>query len=456
MAVVTDIIMAGLAGDIPAASSSNDGYLYFETDTLILKRSNGSTWVQVAASPTSGLFVKADGTVAFTGNQSLGSNKITNSADPSSAQDVATKNYVDGIAVNLGKRSRVRVATTANITIATALNNGDTLDGISLVTADLVLVKNQSAPAENGIYVVGVSPARSSEFDTYNEHPGSLIAVQEGTANEDTVWICTSNAGGTLETTAILFSSLGTGSSAVEDLTTAETDTSLVLAPDGAGGVEWVTPVGGGLDPTEVYSTAAATADDDEFDNGSIDGAFVEIAGSTGTVTWSESRHRLIAEFDDNQSQRFKALVKPLTLSDGEAVETLVAEYFSQVQNFPFVGVCLTNGVLTSSLYAYAHLYTSSSPTMILGAIYGAFNAGPSIPWSSFSITPTTPIRLRLYRTSSTVYGISYSVGGSKWILAGSTFNPGFTPSHAGFMVSTYGGTLPSVCAFEYLRKVTP
>lgn len=107
---------------------------------------------------------------------------------------------------NLGRRGTVRAATTANITIATALNNADTLDGVTLATGDLVLVKNQSAPAENGVYEVGVSPARATEFDTWNDHPGALLAVQEGTTQADTLWLCTTNVGGTLNTTAINFS----------------------------------------------------------------------------------------------------------------------------------------------------------------------------------------------------------------------------------------------------------
>jgi hypothetical protein len=103
----------------------------------------------------------------------------------------------------------VRAATTANITISTALNNGDTLDGVTLVTGDLVLVKNQSTTNQNGIYVVGVLPARSAAFDTYDEHPGAIITVEEGTTNADTAWLCTSNVGGTLNTTAIAFTAFG-------------------------------------------------------------------------------------------------------------------------------------------------------------------------------------------------------------------------------------------------------
>jgi hypothetical protein len=125
-------------------------------------------------------------------------------------------------------RQRVRAATTANITISTALNNADTLDGVTLATGDLVLVKNQSAPEQNGIYVVGVSPARSDQFDTYNEHPGTIVTVQEGTANADTAFLCTSNAGGTLNTTAIVFASFGQDTRTV----TAKTADYTVLAGD--------------------------------------------------------------------------------------------------------------------------------------------------------------------------------------------------------------------------------
>lgn len=126
--------------------------------------------------------------------------------------DRYTKSQVDTLintaAANVGKRLTVRVATTASITVSTALNNGDTLDSVVLVTGDAVLVKNQSAPEQNGVWIVGVTPARATEFDTYDEHAGSLIAVQEGTTNADTLWLCTSNKGGTLNTTAIVYSKM--------------------------------------------------------------------------------------------------------------------------------------------------------------------------------------------------------------------------------------------------------
>jgi hypothetical protein len=119
---------------------------------------------------------------------------------------------VDSVAAGLGKRSTVRAASTANITISSALNNGDSLDGVTLADGDLVLVKDQSSAEQNGIYVVGSTPARDDLFDTYDEHPGSLIAIEEGTTNADDLYLCTSNTGGTLDTTAIAYTRVFPGS----------------------------------------------------------------------------------------------------------------------------------------------------------------------------------------------------------------------------------------------------
>ena len=156
--------------------------------------------------------------VTFTGKTITGgtySNIVATSTmagDPTSALHIATKQYVDGLLAGLAKRSNVRVATTANITIATALNNGDSIDGVTLADGDKVLVKSQSSAEQNGIYVVASSPARDSLFDTYDEHVGALIHVEEGSTNGDKLFHCTSNAGGTLDTTAITFANIVPGS----------------------------------------------------------------------------------------------------------------------------------------------------------------------------------------------------------------------------------------------------
>lgn len=127
----------------------------------------------------------------------------------------------------------VRAVATSPITIATALNSGDTIDGVVLSNGDLVLATAQAAPAENGVYTVGVSPSRPTAYDAYDELPGVYFSVMEGTANADTLWVCTSNKGGTIGVTALTISKFQSGlvaATTTEALT--GTSTTVAVTPD--------------------------------------------------------------------------------------------------------------------------------------------------------------------------------------------------------------------------------
>lgn len=154
-------------------------------------------------------FIKRDGTVAMTGALSLGSQLITNLLTPSGNNDAANKAYVDTQVSNLSsiyKYRQARAASTVNILIS---NPGTAIfDGVTLANGESVLLKNQTAPAENGIYVFNGSAAamtRRTDADVWAEFPGSLVAVTEGTAAADSRWFCPVNDGGTLGTTALTY-----------------------------------------------------------------------------------------------------------------------------------------------------------------------------------------------------------------------------------------------------------
>ena len=137
---------------------------------------------------------------APTADVAWGSFKITGLADPASAQDAATKAYVDSVAQGLDVKYSVKAATTANIT----LSGAQTIDGVSIVATDRVLVKNQSTPSGNGIYVAAAGAwTRATDMDAWAEVPGAFVFIEQGTTQSDTGWVCTSDAGGTLGTTAI-------------------------------------------------------------------------------------------------------------------------------------------------------------------------------------------------------------------------------------------------------------
>ena len=148
-----------------------------------------------------------------TGSVSLNSQTITNLSDPVNTQDAATKGFVEATSQGLDVKDSVKVATTANITISTALNSGDSIDGVTLADNDRVLVKDQSTASQNGIYIVGSSPARSSDLAAGADAAGMFTFVEQGTVNADNGFVCTSNKGsavtGTNNLTFAQFSGAG-------------------------------------------------------------------------------------------------------------------------------------------------------------------------------------------------------------------------------------------------------
>jgi len=144
----------------------------------------------------------------MTGAIAMGTNKITGLGTPTDATDAATKSYVDSAAQGIDWKASVRAATTASVTLASGLENGDTLDGVTLATGDRVLVKNQSTGSENGIYVVKASgaPDRSTDADTGAELTASFaVFVEEGTVNADSGYVLTTDGAITVGTTTLTF-----------------------------------------------------------------------------------------------------------------------------------------------------------------------------------------------------------------------------------------------------------
>lgn len=149
-----------------------------------------------------------------TADVDFNSQKIVNLAPPTAGTDAANKNYVDDKVAGLSWKDEVRVATTAAGTLASSFENGDTVDGVTLATGDRILIKDQAAGEENGIYTVNASgaPTRATDADTAAEIQGLAVYVANGTTNQGTRWVNSNTGAITLGTTALTFAQFGGGS----------------------------------------------------------------------------------------------------------------------------------------------------------------------------------------------------------------------------------------------------
>ena len=144
-----------------------------------------------------------------------GARKITSLPNPTSAQDAATKAYVDSAVEGLAWKDSVRVATQANVDLSSP---GATVDGITMSSGDRMLVRAQTADAENGIYIWNgaATPAtRSLDASTADELEQAVVTVEEGTSAGVTYRQTAVNF--TLDTDDVLWSVFGSSAGAASE-----------------------------------------------------------------------------------------------------------------------------------------------------------------------------------------------------------------------------------------------
>jgi hypothetical protein len=142
-------------------------------------------------------------TIGATTPSSAAFTTATVSTAPVSGNDVVNKTYLDFYAAGISWKQPVRCGTTANIT----LSGLQTIDGVTVVAGDRVLVKNQTTTSQNGIYLASATAwSRAPDADTWNELISALVFVESGSTLAGSAWYCTIQPGGTIGTTAITWS----------------------------------------------------------------------------------------------------------------------------------------------------------------------------------------------------------------------------------------------------------
>lgn len=206
-------------------------------------------------------------------------NQVTVTNAPALSTDAVNKAYADALITGLSWKQAVVLATTANI----ALTGAPAIDGFTPSVGDRVLVKNQSTPAQNGIYVAAAGAwSRSADAATAAEINNASVAVQQGTINGDTAWLQTATVTtlGTDPVTWVQFVGTGTytAGTGITLTGTAFSLTAPVTVPLGGTGTTSA-PTNGQLliGNGTTYTLASLTAP----------AAGISITGGAGTITFA-------------------------------------------------------------------------------------------------------------------------------------------------------------------------
>lgn len=266
-----------------------------------------------------------------TGDLSMGGYKLTDLGTPTAGTDATNKAYVDAFVSGLTPLAACVVATTGALTatyangasgVGATLTNATTqaaitIDGVALSSSQRVLVKDQPAGAQDGLYTVTTVGSgatnwvltRATDFDTSAEMiEGSYTNITSGTSsNKGSIWLFTTSQPITVGTTVLTFSEFGM----------------FVTSVFGRAGA--VTAQTG--DYTAAQITGLGTIVNEEIPTGTINGSNVTFTLANTPLAGSLALYLAGARQWNNGSGDYTLSGATITFANAPTVGALLADY---------------------------------------------------------------------------------------------------------------------------------
>ena len=240
MVGLNSVVHVGSSGQSLVHSTQNLVSGAYRAELKGLKPATGNTVTVTTDGSDVAIGVNANNVLdAITGARNINGARITGAADPINGSDLATRQFVESVAQGLDVKEAVKVATTGGLagtyatsgqTLTANSNGAIQVDGVTLSSADRVLLRAQADGTQNGIFTVttvgdGSNPfvlTRALDFNTSSEvGAGAFMFVEAGTSNAGKSFI-QSVSGPTLDTTSLTFSVFGDSSIAADSVDNAK------------------------------------------------------------------------------------------------------------------------------------------------------------------------------------------------------------------------------------------